>query len=136
MLAVPAALQGVVVVMSGSVALLTLVAVLLGVGGLAVGWAWANTGVGLMITFALLGVLRSGVRHVGARLMDALEPKLMIAARSTIDSTQGVQSVTALRIALSAYQCSRGGSGWSLCVRPEGNVQVQPVGGGGSGSWS
>lgn len=77
---------------------LTSLAVLLGVGGVAIGWAWADAAVGLLITIALLGVLRSAVRQVGARLMDAVEPQLMIAARSTLNSTQGVRSVTSLRM--------------------------------------
>ena len=35
---------------------------------------WADPVVGLLITVAILGVLRSAVRQVGARLMDAVDP--------------------------------------------------------------
>jgi divalent metal cation (Fe/Co/Zn/Cd) transporter len=51
--------------------------VLLGAGGVALGWTWADPAVGLLITVAILGVLRSAIRQVGARLMDAVEPKLV-----------------------------------------------------------
>ena len=46
----------------------TSLAVLLGAGGVALGWRWADPVVGLVITVAILGVLRSAVRQVGARL--------------------------------------------------------------------
>ncbi len=36
----------------------TSLAVLVGVGGLALGWTWADPVVGLLITVAILGVLR------------------------------------------------------------------------------
>jgi divalent metal cation (Fe/Co/Zn/Cd) transporter len=44
----------------------TSLAVLLGAGGVAVGWSWADPVVGLLITVAILGVLRSAIRQVGA----------------------------------------------------------------------
>jgi len=48
----------------------TSLAVLLGAGGAAIGWGWADPVVGLAITVAILGVLRSAVRQVGARDLD------------------------------------------------------------------
>src|SRR5664279_4962916 len=48
----------------------TSLAVLLGAGGVALGWRQADPIIGLVITIAILGVLRSAVRQVGARLMD------------------------------------------------------------------
>ncbi len=48
----------------------TSLAVLLGAGGVALGWSWADPVIGLAITVAILGVLRSAVRQVAARLMD------------------------------------------------------------------
>jgi cation diffusion facilitator family transporter len=56
----------------------TSLAVLLGVGGVALGWRWADPLVGLLITVAILGVLRSAVRQVGARLMELLIPRSSI----------------------------------------------------------
>ncbi|SEQ48522.1 hypothetical protein [Microlunatus flavus] len=46
-------------------------AALLDAGGAALGWRWADPVVGLLITVAIVGVLRSAVVQVGARLMDA-----------------------------------------------------------------
>src|SRR5215212_8864995 len=55
----------------------TSLAVLLGAGGVALGWRQADPIIGLVITVAILGVLRSAVGQVGARLMDAVEPALV-----------------------------------------------------------
>jgi cation diffusion facilitator family transporter len=76
----------------------TSLAVLLGAGGVAVGWPWADPVVGLLITVAILGVLRSAVRQVGARLMDAVDPLLVDQAAESIRSVDGIQIVRDLRI--------------------------------------
>jgi cation diffusion facilitator family transporter len=76
----------------------TSLAVLLGAGGVAVGWSWADPVVGLLITVAILGVLRSAVRQVGARLMDAVDPELVDTAAAAISTVQGVTGVRELRI--------------------------------------
>jgi len=76
----------------------TSLAVLLGAGGLALGWAWADPVVGLLITIAILGVLRSAVTQVGARLMDAVDPDLVDLAVAAIGTVDGVQAVRDLRI--------------------------------------
>ncbi len=76
----------------------TSLAVLLGVGGVAIGWRWADPMVGLLITVAILGVLRSAVRQVGARLMDAVDPELVDQAVDAIRSVDGIDSVRDLRI--------------------------------------
>src|SRR5215212_2034115 len=52
----------------------TSLAVLIGALGVAAGWTWADPVVGLLIAAAILGVLRSAVAQVGARLMDAVDP--------------------------------------------------------------
>src|SRR5258705_283851 len=49
---------------------LTSLAVLLGAGGVAVGWGWADPVVGLVITLAILVVLKDAAREVYRRLMD------------------------------------------------------------------
>jgi cation diffusion facilitator family transporter len=76
----------------------TSLAVLLGAGGLALGWRQADPIVGLLITIAILGVLRSAIRQVGARLMDAVDPALVYAAKASIAEVEGVQDIRDLRI--------------------------------------
>ena len=76
----------------------TSLAVLLGAGGLALGWQWADPVIGLAITVAILGVLRSAIAQVGARLMDAVDPALVDQAVEAIRSVDGVGEVRDLRI--------------------------------------
>jgi cation diffusion facilitator family transporter len=76
----------------------TSLAVLLGAGGAALGWWWADPVVGLLITVAILGVLRSAVAQVGARLMDAVDPATVDQAMTAIRSVDGVEDVPDLRI--------------------------------------
>lgn len=76
----------------------TSLAVLLGAGGVALGWRAADPIVGLLITVAILGVLRSAVRQVGARLMDAVDPGLVEQATAAVLSVDGVHEVLELRI--------------------------------------
>jgi cation diffusion facilitator family transporter len=76
----------------------TSLAVLLGAGGVAIGWRWADPLVGLLITVAILGVLRSAVTQVGARLMDAVDPALVDQATTALVSVEGVKEVRELRI--------------------------------------
>jgi len=53
---------------------LTSLAVLVGAGGVAVGWNWADPVVGLAITVAIVMVLRTAARDVFRRLMEASSP--------------------------------------------------------------
>jgi cation diffusion facilitator family transporter len=76
----------------------TSLAVLLGAGGVALGWRAADPVIGLVITVAILGVLRSAVRQVGARLMDAVDPALAGQATAAVTSVAGVEAVRELRI--------------------------------------
>jgi cation diffusion facilitator family transporter len=76
----------------------TSLAVLLGAGGVALGLPWADPVVGLLITVALLGVLRSAVKQVGARLMDAVDPTIVDQAITAIISVEGVRQIRELRI--------------------------------------
>jgi cation diffusion facilitator family transporter len=76
----------------------TSLAVLLGAGGVALGWKAADPIIGLFITVAILGVLRSAVRQVGARLMDAVDPCLVDEASAAVLSVDGVHEVRELRI--------------------------------------
>jgi cation diffusion facilitator family transporter len=76
----------------------TSLAVLLGAGGVALGWRAADPVIGLVITVAILGVLRSAVRQVGSRLMDAVDPGLVTQATAAVASVPGVREVRELRI--------------------------------------
>jgi cation diffusion facilitator family transporter len=76
----------------------TSLAVLLGAAGVAAGWEQADPVAGLLIAVVLLGVLRSAVRQVGARLMDAVEPGLVERARQALEGVAGVLAVRDLRL--------------------------------------
>jgi divalent metal cation (Fe/Co/Zn/Cd) transporter len=76
----------------------TSLAVLLGAAGVAIGWQWADPAIGLLITVAILGVLRSAVRQVGARLMDAVDPALVDQATAAVASVPEIRDVRELRI--------------------------------------
>lgn len=76
----------------------TSLAVLVGAAAVALGWQRADPIVGLVITVAILGVLRSAVRQVGARLMDAVDPALVDQATAAVVSVPGIQGVRELRI--------------------------------------
>ena len=76
----------------------TSLAVLLGAAGVGLGWRQADPVIGLVITVAILGVLRSAVRQVGARLMDAVDPDLVGQATAAVAEVEGVRAVDELRI--------------------------------------
>jgi cation diffusion facilitator family transporter len=76
----------------------TSLAVLVGAGGVALGWPEADPIVGLVITVAILGVLRSAVRQIGARLMDAVDPSLVDKATAAVLGVDGVADVRELRL--------------------------------------
>ncbi len=65
-------------------------AVLLAAGGAALGWRWADPAVGLLITVAILAVLRQAARDVFRRLMDAVDPALVDTAEAALLGTPGV----------------------------------------------
>ncbi len=77
---------------------LTSLAVLLGAAGVGLGWDAADPVIALGITVALLAVLREAIRHVAARIMDAVEPGLVDSARSLAAQTPGVLAVPDLRV--------------------------------------
>ena len=77
---------------------LTSLAVLIGAGGVAIGWSWADPAVGLLITIAILLVLRTAAREVFRRLMDGIEPELLDAAQAALIHVPGVLDVSDLRM--------------------------------------
>jgi cation diffusion facilitator family transporter len=76
----------------------TSLAVLLGAIGVGLGWPRADPVIGLFITVAILGVLRSAVAQVGARLMDAVDPHLVEQAATALADVDGIRHVDQLRI--------------------------------------
>ncbi|HSY15327.1 MAG TPA: cation diffusion facilitator family transporter, partial [Jatrophihabitantaceae bacterium] len=76
----------------------TSLAVVLGAAGVALGWRAADPIIGLVITIAILGVLRSAIRQIGARLMDAVDPGLVDSATAAVLGVEGISEVRELRI--------------------------------------
>jgi cation diffusion facilitator family transporter len=83
---------------------LTSLAVLLGAGGVALGWAWADPVVGLVITVAILAVLRQAAREIYRRLMDAVDPALVDQAETVLRATPGVLDVGQVRLRWVGHQ--------------------------------
>jgi cation diffusion facilitator family transporter len=77
---------------------LTSLAVLVGAGGVAAGFRLADPLVGLVITVAILGVLRQAAREVFGRLMDAVDPELLDQVEAVIGSTPGVLEVGEVKL--------------------------------------
>ncbi|EAP98724.1 possible conserved membrane protein [Janibacter sp. HTCC2649] len=77
---------------------LTSLAVLVGAGGVAIGWDWADPVIGLVITAAILLVLRTAARDVFRRLMDGVEPELVDAAEQALSQVEGVRGVRRVRM--------------------------------------
>ncbi len=76
----------------------TSLAVVLGAGGAALGFPLADPIVGLVITVAILAVLRTAVRDVFRRLIDGVDPELVETAEAVLAGQAGVQSVHSLRL--------------------------------------
>ena len=82
----------------------TSLAVLLGAGGVALGWDWADPAVGLLITVAILAVLRQAAREIYRRLMDAVDPALVDQVEQTLRATPGVLGVGQVRLRWIGHQ--------------------------------
>ncbi len=76
----------------------TSLAVVLGAIGVGAGFRLADPIVGLLITVAILGVLRSAAREVFARLLDAVDPDVVTEAERTLTHTAGVDTIRDLRL--------------------------------------
>jgi cation diffusion facilitator family transporter len=77
---------------------LTSLAVLAGAVGVALGHPLADPVVGLVITLAILLVLRRAARDVYLRLMDAVDESLVTAAEEALRGVADVDDVTEVRI--------------------------------------
>jgi cation diffusion facilitator family transporter len=82
----------------------TSLAVLAGAGGVALGFPLADPIVGLLITVAILAVLRTAARDVYRRLMDAVDPALVDQAEHSLRAIPGVVGVRALRMRWIGHQ--------------------------------
>ncbi len=69
-----------------------------GAGGVALGFPLADPIVGLLITVAILVVLRSAARDVFRRLMDGVDPELVDTAEAALASRPGVEAVRGVRM--------------------------------------
>jgi len=76
----------------------TSLAVLFAAGGVALGFPLADPIIGLVITVAILAVLRTAVRDVFRRLLDGVDPELIETARTTLAARPGVRSVRSVRM--------------------------------------
>ncbi|MCH9736168.1 MAG: cation diffusion facilitator family transporter [Actinomycetia bacterium] len=71
----------------------TSLAVLLGAGGVALGFPLADPIIGILITIAILAVLRTAVLDVFRRLLDGVDPDLVDAAEAALAAEPGVTGV-------------------------------------------
>jgi cation diffusion facilitator family transporter len=94
---------------------LTSLAVLLGAGGVALGWDWADPAVGLLITAAIIVALRQAAVEVCRRLMDAVDPALVSQAERVLLATHGVLGTGQIRLRWIGHQ-----------IRAECEVVVDP----------
>ena len=76
----------------------TSLAVLIGAAGAALGWRLADPIVGLVITVAILFVLKDAAQEVFRRLMDAVDPALLATAEDALRPVDGVLEVSRLRM--------------------------------------
>jgi cation diffusion facilitator family transporter len=76
----------------------TSLAVLLGAAGVAIGWRWADPVIGLLITVAILLVLKDAAREVYRRLMDSVDPALVDTAETALRDVDGVRKLGQVRM--------------------------------------
>ena len=77
---------------------LTSLAVVVGAAGVWLGYPAADPAVGLLITVAILFVLRQATAQMLGRLMDAVEPELVDRVEEVALSTPEVQGVSRVRV--------------------------------------
>jgi cation diffusion facilitator family transporter len=76
----------------------TSLAVVLGAFGVLLGFPIADPLVGILITIAILFVLRGAARDIYRRLMDAVDPDLTATAEATLRGTDGVVDIEQVRL--------------------------------------
>jgi len=83
---------------------LTSLGVLLGAGGAALGWMWADPAVGLVITAAIAVAGWRAAREIWRRLMDAVDPALVDRAEDALRGTPGVLGTGHVRLRWTGHQ--------------------------------
>jgi cation diffusion facilitator family transporter len=76
----------------------TSLAVVLGAGGVMLGFPLADPIVGLLISAAIIVLLWGTVRSIGRRLMDGIEPEILDRAEKALEHTPGVLAVAKLQL--------------------------------------
>ncbi|MCV7415908.1 cation diffusion facilitator family transporter [Mycolicibacterium litorale] len=76
----------------------TSLAVVLGAAGVALGFPLADPVIGLLITVAILAVLRTAARDVFRRLMDGVDPALIETAETALAAEPGVTDVGSVKM--------------------------------------
>ncbi len=76
----------------------TSLAVVIGAFGVAAGFPLADPIVGLVITVAILFVLKDALRSVYRRLMDSVEPGLVDEVHAVVKEVPGIEAIESLRI--------------------------------------
>ncbi len=77
---------------------ITSLAVVAGAAGVAAGWSAADPIVGLLITVAILDILRHAVHDIYRRLMDSVDPELVDQVEHELSTVKGVERIEAVRI--------------------------------------
>src|SRR3954469_5325006 len=77
---------------------LTSLAVVVGAIGAALGWQLACPIVGLVITVAILAIVRTAARDIYRRLMDAVDPALVEEVEHVLGHVDGVERVEVVRV--------------------------------------
>jgi len=95
---------------------LTSLAVVVGAAGVALGWSAADPVIGLVITVAILGVLRTAARDVFRRLLDGVDPVLVDATERILLQTPGVLGVRQVQVRWLGHT-----------LRAEADVEVDPA---------
>jgi cation diffusion facilitator family transporter len=93
----------------------TSLAVVLGAIGVMAGYTKADPIVGLLITVAILFVLKGAARDIYRRLMDAVDPHLVDLAHRSLTATPGVTGVEYVRLRWVGHR-----------VRAEAAIEVAP----------
>lgn len=75
----------------------TSLAVLLGAAGVALGYPVLDPLIGLLITVAILFIVKDSARSVWRRMMDAVEPEIVSGIEEAAESTEGVEKVESVR---------------------------------------
>ncbi|WP_048423714.1 cation diffusion facilitator family transporter [Mycolicibacterium obuense] len=76
----------------------TSLAVLFGAAGSALGFPLADPLIGLVITVAILAVLRTAIRDIFRRLMDGVDPRFVDTAEAALAAEPGVTSVRSVKM--------------------------------------